>query len=123
MISHALVYGLAYVQARGDYSDMRQAGHTPGVSMAYAIGSAAVWTYSPGLMTGMQAAGMVVPLMQAAHQKGTQRWTAARTASMPYATQYRFNDTELAQQRRYSAVGDLNRTYNIARNQAKRMRG
>ena len=114
---------MAFLQGRGDYTDMRQAGHSAGASMAYAIGDVAAWTYAPGMMTGMNAVSQAIPLMQAAHQRGHNRWTTARNISMQYNTQGRFFDTELAQQRRYSAVSDLNSTFNVARNQARRMRG
>ena len=88
-----------------------------------AIGTQVLWNYHPGAMTALTLVPAIAPAVQAAHQVGTQRVAATRIHSTPFATHYDFADTELAQQRRYAAMTDLNRTANIARSQARRMRG
>ncbi len=126
MLGHivsSLPFLLGTYFALDEYKQRRMAGEHVASAGIKAIGTQAAWNYFSGAMMAMTFVPAVAPIVQAAHQVGTQRIASTRIHSTPYATHYDFADTELAQQRRYSAMSDLNRTANIARSQARRMRG
>ena len=126
MLGHivsSLPFVLGTYFAIDEYKQRRQAGEHVASAGIKAIGTQAVWNYYSGAMTALTVLPAVAPIVQAAHQVGTQRVATTRMHATPFATHHDFADTELAQQRRYSAMSDLNRTANIARSQARRMRG
>lgn len=126
MLGHALaalpVVAGAYF-ALDEYGQRRRAGENVASAGIKAVGSQVAWTFAPGAMTALSLTPAIVPIVQAAHQVGTQRVAQTRLHATPFGTNYDFGDTELAQQRRYAAMTDLNRTANVARSQARRMRG
>lgn len=104
------------------YGAYRGEGDTPGQALTKAVGDTLLWTAFPGTMMAIQIPSIAIPAAIAQHQFVEQKMVRAKLASSPYiGSQYM--DTETTQRRRYSAINELNQSYNIARAQARRMRG
>ena len=123
--THTAINGAMGIwQGVGDYQDMRQGGHGPISSFLYGLGDVAAWNIMPGAMNGIMISQLAIPVMQMAHQVGTNRVAISRMATMPFNRNGEsFADTEIGQQRRYAAVNSLNSSANVARSVARRMRG